>query len=528
MTSNKKTFYLFLVVLLIYLGYAGIYIYRTSFLFGGERYYVLFDDAMISMRYAKNLAEGYGLVWNPGETPVEGYTNPLWVVYMALFHLLPIPTAKLGLAIQISGAIFLTANLFFVYKISKFLTDNPIVNISAVVLTAFYTPINNWGLQGMEVSVLILMTSAALWMALNNLQEERFSIWLYVLLGIGTLVRIDMAVPYLVILGVLVIFNPTHRAKNLTWGLGVLFVFLFSQTAFRWAYYGEVLPNTYYLKMSGFPLILRIKRGLYVLVKLIIQLNWVLCLIPFTILLYRRDRVTLLLFLILIGQIAYSVYVGGDAWEHKGGSNRYISIGVSSFFILFAYACESIVNTITGENKPGSKIFQAFANLGLIFFLLGSMVNFNYLLNLKSLERWALIRQPIFIEANKESVSIASALQEITTPEASIAVVGAGAIPYFSERPAIDLLGKNDPYIAQLPSQIPNALEDIRPGHMKWDYDYSIGQLKPDVVVQLWEEAQPAETYLTQYYTVVKTGDRFFTVRSDSEEILWERVEVQP
>ena len=28
------------------------------------------------------------------------------------------------------------------------------------------------------------------------------------------------------------------------------------------------------------------------------------------------------------------------------------------------------------------------------------------------------------------------------------------------------------------------------PGHDKWDYDYSIGQLRPDVVAQLWHASQ--------------------------------------
>jgi arabinofuranosyltransferase len=48
-----------------------------------ERYWYLGDDAMISMRYAHNLADGIGLVWNPGER-VEGYTNFLWTMYMAV------------------------------------------------------------------------------------------------------------------------------------------------------------------------------------------------------------------------------------------------------------------------------------------------------------------------------------------------------------------------------------------------------------------------------------------------------------
>ena len=40
------------------------------------------DDAFISFRYARNLATGHGLVWNPGER-VEGYTNFLWTLLMA-------------------------------------------------------------------------------------------------------------------------------------------------------------------------------------------------------------------------------------------------------------------------------------------------------------------------------------------------------------------------------------------------------------------------------------------------------------
>ncbi|RKX21336.1 MAG: hypothetical protein DRP51_04400, partial [Candidatus Zixiibacteriota bacterium] len=36
------------------------------------------DDAFITFRYAENLADGYGLVFNPGGEPVEGYSNFLW------------------------------------------------------------------------------------------------------------------------------------------------------------------------------------------------------------------------------------------------------------------------------------------------------------------------------------------------------------------------------------------------------------------------------------------------------------------
>src|SRR5574338_175448 len=94
-----------------FLAYSAGFIYRTSFVVDGERYFSLFDDAMVSMRYAKNFADGHGLVWNPGER-VEGYTNPLWTLYMGLLHLLPVPPSKTSLLVQATAAIFLLVNLY--------------------------------------------------------------------------------------------------------------------------------------------------------------------------------------------------------------------------------------------------------------------------------------------------------------------------------------------------------------------------------------------------------------------------------
>ena len=46
------------------------------------------DDAFISFRYAKHLALGHGLRYNLGsQAPVEGYSNFLWNVLMAIIEL---------------------------------------------------------------------------------------------------------------------------------------------------------------------------------------------------------------------------------------------------------------------------------------------------------------------------------------------------------------------------------------------------------------------------------------------------------
>src|ERR1700675_4469479 len=81
---------------LCYLAYSVWFIIRTSFVFDGVRYFVLFDDMMIGMRFARNLVRHGQLVWNLGER-VEGFTNPLWVLYFAFLHLFNIPEAKISL-----------------------------------------------------------------------------------------------------------------------------------------------------------------------------------------------------------------------------------------------------------------------------------------------------------------------------------------------------------------------------------------------------------------------------------------------
>ena len=47
-------------------------------LHGAFYFHYTSDDAYISYRYARNFADGAGLVWNRAEW-VEGYTNFLWI-----------------------------------------------------------------------------------------------------------------------------------------------------------------------------------------------------------------------------------------------------------------------------------------------------------------------------------------------------------------------------------------------------------------------------------------------------------------
>jgi hypothetical protein len=70
-------------------------------------------------------------------------------------------------------------------------------------------------------------------------------------------------------------------------------------------------------------------------------------------------------------------------------------------------------------------------------------------------------------------------IQANTPPRCRVAEFYAGSVIYFSHRPGLDLLGKMDRHVARGPA-VPGA---HKPGHNKFDYDYSLGQLKPDLVV---------------------------------------------
>ncbi|HEU4891915.1 MAG TPA: hypothetical protein VFT47_10215 [Vicinamibacterales bacterium] len=520
-----------------FLAYAAAFIYRTSFVIAGERYFSLFDDAMVSMRYARNLAEGYGLVWNPGGERVEGYTNPLWVLYMALLHRLPVPASKTSLLVQVSAAVCLALNLLYVRRIALAISDGVrLVAWAAIALTATYLPINFWGLQGMEVSVLVLLTTACAWLAISAMDAGRFDPRLYLLLGVGTLVRPDMVIPFVAFAGYMLLVDSAHWRQHAAWGVLVLAAAVLVQTLFRLWYYGDVFPNTYYLKMTGVPFAVRVMRGADVTLQFVWRASPVLFLLT-ALLAFRSDRRIRLLLWILAVQVTYSVYVGGDAWEYWGGSNRYVSIAMSGFFVVLSHALHLTAGALAGVRRLDADRGRARARASILVFAAGvayAAVAFNSIHGRSALAEAALIRPPLHTGpggSNHEDVEEALLLRAATAPDASIAVVRAGTIPYFAERPTIDLLGKNDRYIAREPARVPPGgtlgFRDFRPGHMKFDFAYSIGQLRPDVIVHLRRRTALAKPFLDagEYKDVLLSG-RCVHARRHSIRVFWDRLPV--
>ena len=151
--------------------YAAAFIYLSSAMIGGVRYFLLFDDEMISMRYAANLAHGFGLVWNPHGPHVEGFTNPLWVFIMAVFHLLPLSPAFMSLPVELLCAALGAINLVLVWRLAKKVSGTRTAAILAVLLTGAYFPLNQWDLRGTEVALLAPLVTLAVLMAVDTVEE---------------------------------------------------------------------------------------------------------------------------------------------------------------------------------------------------------------------------------------------------------------------------------------------------------------------------------------------------------------------
>jgi len=123
-------------------------------------------------------------------------------------------------------------------------------------------------------------------------------------------------------------------------------------------------------------------------------------------------------------------------------------------------------------------------------------------------------------------VEQALAVRGVTASTATVAVVRAGTIPYFSDRTAIDLLGKSDRHVAHLPPRLPSGLlafREFRPGHVKFDFAYSIGRLAPDVVLQLRQREELADPFLRDYESTFLNNARAY-IRHGSPKILRDRL----
>ena len=259
---------------------------------------------------------------------------------------------------------------------------------------------------------------------------------------------------------------------------------------------------------------------------------------------------------------AYSVYVGGDAWEWARLANRYLTPAGVSLLILAAVAVEPLADRLRASRRPVFGV-AVVVIVGLSFVLADSWIGVllhgsigDYLgvtptdsdqaalavvvlavvvlavawfagARRKLPARWA---RPLAGRADRRGAaprgvrtargrrgsataastrprtgarrSTASSCSELTDPGATIAVIWAGAPIYYAHRDGVDLLGKMDPVIAHGPHH-PGV--PMYPGHDKFDFDHSVGVLRPDLIAQYaWFTDADIDRFLAEGYTPMR------------------------
>lgn len=224
-------------------------------------YWFLTDDAFISFRYARNWAEGYGLVFNPGAERVEGYSNFLWVVLLAA-------GVKLGIAAE-RAAPWLSAAATAAVWLGTFWCGRRLVGAAgrswtwvAPLVLAVNRSFAVWATSGLETRLFELLVLAGLgvswWEAHEIPPSGRRARRGPLLLALATLVRPDafllaagggLACEWLV-------WRRTGGSalRNLRRALRTWAGFAAvtgAHFAWRLYYYRAPLPNTFYAKFGG-------------------------------------------------------------------------------------------------------------------------------------------------------------------------------------------------------------------------------------------------------------------------------------
>lgn len=207
------------------------------------------DDAFISLRYAQNLIDGHGLVWNPGGERVEGFSNPTMVLLSALLLALGLPELW---AIKGLGLAAFLASVALLPRLMREIGAVPTAaasGVAAAALLAAWAPAAMWSMAGLETSLYALLVLAATTQALRESRADRvrWTPWLFLLVAASR--------PEGLLLGAAAfvaqfVSTPSRRKLAQAWVLGLALPAALLLGA-RWLYYGSLVPNTYYVKVAA-------------------------------------------------------------------------------------------------------------------------------------------------------------------------------------------------------------------------------------------------------------------------------------
>jgi len=409
-------------------------------------WYFTVDDAYITFRYAENLASGHGVTFNPGER-VEGYTNFLWLLILSGAHLLganTVLTAKfLGAA---SGIALLPFTALLVLRCGGSRASAAL----AVFLLAITPGAAAWSVAGLATTLFALLSLLGAYSFVRELNRAaRFptsALWF----SLATMTRPD-GVVFFAVSTIFVLLSLRRDPRRVGYAVRWLVIYALlvgTYMAWRWTYYGYAFPNTFYAK-TGRGLYqwlggifyttagVRKHGGVLLFVIAMVPAVWGSC----------RNATTRYLSTLVAAWLLYNVYKGHDVLALF----RFFVPMLPFLFVLVGIALVDIWTAMRGSGL--SK--RAGVALAVVF-VAGTLV-VNAVLAYSSQDLRPQVRE-YQLQLRMDGRWFRPAIKrllEIAPQDASIALIDAGAISYYTGWYVIDRWGLCDEHIAHTPGRGP-------------------------------------------------------------------------
>lgn len=413
------------------------------------------DDAFIALRYAENIQNGYGVVWNPSER-VEGFTSLLWVLLCSGLSFLGI---DLIIASRLLGVASLLGLIIVLIRFEG------LHGWFAALLVSANGSIVAWSVGGLEtVGFTFLVTLGMLWLiSLSANSSPARLIGVSTVFGVAELCRPE-AVFFFAICCIYQTIQWSRNGKLSLRNLGGLVVpftlIVASHLSWRLFYYGDWFPNTFYTK--GSIAVEFLPDGLRYLFRFILCESPSLILLVYclTMVHYWRQR----FLLPLISVAAYAVYVVALGGDHM----QWFRFMVPILPLLYVAA-------VRGLFASPLAVRSAWAPISLV----GLILICNLLVTIWQGESGWKKRDA----AARHGTLAGLYIREHWSPQSLVALNTGGSTAFFSKLRCIDMLGLNDKHIARQSADPDPSLPWTRvPGHRKGDGRYVLSR-KPDYII---------------------------------------------
>lgn len=487
------------LLLAVHAAWAALYVARTSFEVDATRIFCLWDDAMISMTYARNLREGHGLIWNPGAERVQGYSNLGVTLAMALLHALPLAPERMALAFQGLCLLLQTATLLLLARLAG--REAPWLGVAAALFCALAGPLGIWSLQGSDVAPLALWLLACTGVLARPAPRPTA----VAALALGALLRPDAGLFFATALAARASCAPRPWAA-LRAGALALAASAGAYLLFGWLYYGDPLPNTWYLKATGMPRHLVLARGLASLTLWLPGALPALAAAALALACAPRDPLLRIAAALVAVTAGYEISVGGD-WIVRLGS-RFVAPVLPLLALLASRGVAEALARLPARVGLRESARALLASVSLAVLALAVSPP-------SATREWLDPRAPTLLrDYNRTNWRLGATLRDQSAPSTRVAVHWAGVVPYVARRFAIDVLGKSDRHIARL------RVDRFEPGHAKWDWDYVLNTLRPDVIDAPSRGLERDPRFLAAFVRVRAQGGVSFYLRRDAADLL--------